>query len=393
MAVLVFAPTPYQHALAERLTREIPGAEFVFLYTDESPDQKWALDTPEGVTTVHFQTGCPPVAEAGLLGQVKFYRRGGLIINWMKRAGARALVCYGYNDLGRVRLIRWCGRNRVPCFIASDANARQDALGRGLRQWLKGLRLRFILPSTAGVMVFGRPGVEFFARYGVPPARAFFVPYEPDYPALARGGDDEVARVRERFGLAAGRRRVVFCGRLIPFKRPDLAIDAFVRLADRRPNWDMVVIGDGPLRDAVRARVPDPLKDRVRWLGFVGQTATIGAVYRACDVLVLPSDIEPWGLVVNEALANGLAVVTSHVVGAAAHLVREGQPAQGANGRVFQRGDVASLVAALEDVTDPARVDAFKANSPKALAEYRALADPVAGMSRALAWVGLLHAR
>lgn len=390
MAVLVFAPTPYQHALARRLTREIPEAEFFFLYTDEAPDQQWALSMPEDITAVHFETGCPPVAEAGPLDHPKFYRRGGRIIDWMKRAGVRALVCYGYNDLGRLRAIRWCGRNGVPCFVASDANVRMDRLGRGLKQWLKRLRLKYFLPSVRGVLVFGRPGAEFFARYGVPRDRAYFVPYEPDYDALAEGGAAEVDKVRARFGLDPARRRFVFCGRLIPFKRPDVAIDAFVKIADRRSEWDLVVIGDGPLRGAVQARVPGPLKDRVRWLGFLGESRTIGAVYRACDVLVLPSDIEPWGLVVNEAAASGLAIVTSDIPGASEHLVKQEVAPRGGNGRVVPHGDPDALAAALLEVSEPGAIDVYKANSSALLAAYRHAADPARGLRRALADAGVL---
>ena len=71
--------------------------------------------------------------------------------------------------------------------------------------------------------------------------------------------------------------------------------------------------------------------------------------YAACDVLVLPSIAtatfrEPWGLVVNEAMNRGLAVIASDQVGAAAGgLVRDGQ-----NGLLVPAGDSASLAAALQ---------------------------------------------
>lgn len=393
MAVLVFAPTPYQHALARRLTREIPEIEFFFLYTDEAPDQQWALSMPEDIASVHFQTGCPPVAEAGLLDHPKFYRRGGLIIDWMKRADVRAFVCYGYNDLGRLRAIRWCGRNNVPCFVASDANVRMDMLGRGLKQWLKRLRFRYFLPSVRGVLVFGRPGAEFFARYGVPHERAYFVPYEPDYDALGAGGAAKVEEVRARFGLDPARRRFVFCGRLIPFKRPDVTIDAFVKIADQRPEWDLVVIGDGPLREGVQARVPGPLRDRVRWLGFLSDAQTIGAVYRACEVLVISSDIDAWALVLNEAAASGLAIVSTDIPGAAQHLVKQEDANSGGNGQVVPRGDAAALASAMLKVSDAGLVDRLRANSGPLLAAYRQEADPVNGMRRALTEAGVLGTR
>ncbi len=392
VAVLAYAPTPYQLHLARRLSAEIPGAEFYFLYTDEPPDQGWNLSVPEGVNAVEFRGGAPLSGTGRLSEQPRFFRRGGRIIRWLRDHRAAALVCYGYNDAGRLRIARWCRRRRVPIFLAADSNALLDS-PRGWRRALKHAVVSSFLRCASGVMVFGKPGAAYFARYGMPEERAFFVPYEPDYDALAPRGEAHDRAVREARGLAPGRRRLLFVGRLLALKRVDLLLAAFAAIAERRLDWDLVLVGDGPLRAQLGASVPPALASRVHWLGFEGDPAALGAVYRACDVLVLPSDYDAWGLVVNEALANGLAVVTSHVVGAAAHLVRQGEPGAGANGRTFQRGDAASLAAALADVTDPARVDAFKANSPKVLAEYRALADPVAGMSRALAWVGLLHAR
>src|SRR5439155_26838233 len=103
---------------------------------------------------------------------------------------------------------------------------------------------------------------------------------------------------RRRFGLPAGRRRLVYAGRLAAVKRIDLLVDAFAALAADRPDWDLLVVGDGPLRDALVGRVPPAIRERVMWTGFVDDQATIGALYHACDVLVLPSDLEPWGVVV-----------------------------------------------------------------------------------------------
>ena len=124
---------------------------------------------------------------------------------------------------------------------------------------------------------------------------------------------------------------------------------------------------------------------RVTWAGFVDEQATVSAVYRNADVLVLPSDYEPWALVVNEAVAAGLAVVASDVVGAAAELVRDG-----VNGRLFPPGDLARLTAALRDVTDPANVDRMRAASAGVLADWRRRGDPVDGLRAAMRSAGVL---
>src|SRR6185312_3755335 len=109
-------------------------------------------------------------------------------------------------------------------------------------------------------------------------------------------------------------RRLLFCARLVPAKRADLALDAFAAIADARPGWDLAVLGDGPLAADLRARVPAGLRERVQWLGFAGDPAAVAAVFRRCDVLLLPSDYEPWAVVVGEACAAGLAVVCTSVV-------------------------------------------------------------------------------
>jgi glycosyltransferase involved in cell wall biosynthesis len=100
---------------------------------------------------------------------------------------------------------------------------------------------------------------------------------------------------------------------------------------------------------------------------------------------VLPSDFEPWALVVNEAAAAGLAILATDRVGAAAELVRNG-----VNGFIFPAGDVQKLTERLLEVTDPSRIEAFKAESGSVLREWRNNADPVNGLRQALRACGVV---
>ena len=116
------------------------------------------------------------------------------------------------------------------------------------------------------------------------------------------------------------------------------------------------------------------------WLGFIDDQDAVSAVYRNCDVLALPSDYEPWALVINEAAAAGLAIVASDAVGAAAELVRDG-----VNGGIFPSGSLQALTERLMFVTEPERIETLKAGSAAVLAEWRKVADPVEGLRQALA--------
>jgi glycosyltransferase involved in cell wall biosynthesis len=84
--------------------------------------------------------------------------------------------------------------------------------------------------------------------------------------------------------------------------------------------------------------------DRVRFLGFVNQSA-LPRAYVGSDLLVLPSDYDAFGLVVNEAMLCGRPAVVSDVVGAKFDLIREGE-----TGFVFPVGDVDALAAILRDL-------------------------------------------
>jgi glycosyltransferase involved in cell wall biosynthesis len=218
----------------------------------------------------------------------------------------------------------------------------------------------------------------------VRPADIFYSPYEPNYSQIQGLNEDEIRAAARRFGLQAGRRRLVFSGRLTAVKRPELLLEAFRNIANQRADWDLLMIGGGPMREELeQATVAAGLASRVVWTGFLDDQQTVSALYRNCDVLALPSDYEPWALVVNEAAAAGLAIVCSDVVGAAAELVEAGM-----NGETFPAGSLDRLIDALLRVTDPARVDRYKAASPAVLQKWREMADPVDGLRRALRHVG-----
>jgi glycosyltransferase involved in cell wall biosynthesis len=168
-------------------------------------------------------------------------------------------------------------------------------------------------------------------------------------------------------------------------KRPDLVVAAFAAIAEQRPNWDLVMIGDGPLRSSVEASVPDHLRGRIRWTGFLDKGADIAGMYAQCDLMVLPSDHEPWGVVVVEAAAAGLAIVTSDMVGAAPELVKPGR-----NGAIFPAGDLKALVQSLMAVTAQEQIDNAKLKSLAVLHEWLAECHPVAAFRTARQQSGII---
>ena len=383
IAIVSNAQTPYRLHLHRRIAAELPGVRLLSLYTHQTSNSDWPFEAPPEIGPVLLGAGESSADQAKLTRAWREWRRGGRVIRVLRDEAVRFVVMMGYNDAGRLRTMRWCRRHGVPCYLFGDSNVHGDTAA-GAKAIAKRIVLKRVLSWCDGVLVCGSLGRRYFDRYGVAADRTFFFPYEPDYDLIRSLTAKDVAAVAARFGLARGRRRFVYSGRLVAVKRVDLLVDAFAALAADRPEWDLVIVGDGPLRAELAARVPAAVADRVAWLGFVDDQRTVSGIYRNCDVLVLPSDFEPWALVVNEATAAGLAVVSTDVVGAAAELVRDG-----VNGRLVPPGDLPKLTAALRDVTVPGVVDRMRDASAAVLADWRRRGDPVAGLAAALRRAGV----
>lgn len=124
------------------------------------------------------------------------------------------------------------------------------------------------------------------------------------------------------------------------------------------------------------------ISDRTRFLGFVNQS-TLPQVYCASDLLVLPSEYEPFGLVVNEAMLCGRAVIVSERVGAKFDLIREGE-----TGFVYPCGDIAALARLLQNtLSDRDALQRYGEAAKRRIAEWspRAYVDSfVAAVRQAL---------
>ncbi len=104
---------------------------------------------------------------------------------------------------------------------------------------------------------------------------------------------------------------IIFVGRLIKEKHVDVLIQAFGLIASEQPECKLLVIGDGPERDAIKDSIhTHALENQVRLMGFREQHDDIIALMKSSRICVLPSTREGFGITALEALACGLPVVT-----------------------------------------------------------------------------------
>jgi glycosyltransferase involved in cell wall biosynthesis len=195
------------------------------------------------------------------------------------------------------------------------------------------------------LLAIGSQNATFYRAMGVRDEKIFLVPYSVDNNRFVRSTqltDEQRIEVRKRYKIAVDQPAVLYAAKFTRRKRPGDLLKAARQLKceTKRP-FTVVMAGSGELEPELRTFCVDHGLDNVVFTGFVNQSE-MPALYGASDLFVLPSEHEPWGLAVNEAMCAGLPVVVSREVGCVADLVRED-----VNGYTPAAGDIPGLSHAL----------------------------------------------
>ena len=199
-----------------------------------------------------------------------------------------------------------------------------------------------------GFLAVGSLNRDYYGYYGIKDDKIFLVPWAVDnafFQAKAQEASAPLEELRNSLGLEKGRPIILFAGKLSERKRAGDLLEAYIQLSpDRKtePLPYLLFIGEGDQRQALENRAGDTGWDSIKFLGFKNQTE-LPAYFKLCQVFVLPSVHEPWGLVVNEVMNAGRAVIVSDQVGCGPDLVRHGE-----NGFIFQAGNTTSLAEAIQ---------------------------------------------
>jgi glycosyltransferase involved in cell wall biosynthesis len=251
----------------------------------------------------------------------------------------------GWHSATYVRALFSARRRGVPILYRGDTHNGTGAAGWRRPAWHA--KTRACLSLYSGYLSVGRLSRQYLESHGVAPTRIFASPHAVDNEWFAASAEPYLSGAgREKARAACGGGPddfiVLFAGKIEDRKRP---LDAVRAVASLGPNAVLAVAGWGEREDEMR-REAARLGVRITWLGFVNQSM-MGRVYAGADCLVLPSAIESWGLVVNEAMATGLPAVVSDSVGCAPDLIVRGE-----TGETCRTGDIADLGAALRRVRD-----------------------------------------
>lgn len=257
----------------------------------------------------------------------------------LRAASPEVIVCGGYSYLASWQTLWWARKKNRPLLLWSESNARDMRSHNTVVEFVK----RRFVKSCYGFVVPGRSSLDYLRQLGVRSQPIFTAPNAVDnelFSRLAASARQNGGGVRSRYGLPD--RFFLYVGRLVPNKGVFELLAAYEALEDcLREQIGLVFVGDGAARSELLERANKVRPGRIQSLGFVHRDQLPG-FYALAEALVFPTHSDPWGLVVNEAMACGLPVISTDVAGCAADLVEDG-----CNGFVIPARQVSPLAHAM----------------------------------------------
>lgn len=300
-------------ACLRALAQQLPGLQVIEV-ADSQGKYPWRPDKDD--------LGFPrrTIFPGEIVEAIPWRRQSAAVTAALEEIRPTVIVVGSYSEPAMIAAARWAWKRRIPTVLRS-VSTYHDKARRG---WTEILKSRLVRRYTT-VAVTGERAEEYALRLGVRRECVFRSGNMVDnerYTTCADHVRRNESRERQRLGLPT--RYFLTVSRLAPEKNLLVLLKAFSQYRQCGGRWDIVLVGSGPqerqLRETVRAN-GIPGVHFVAWK----QYDALPPYYALASCLVLASVSEPWGLVVNEAMACGLPVLVSERCGCVPELCREGE--------------------------------------------------------------------
>ena len=254
------------------------------------------------------------------------------IIDWLKKPWDYIVLC-GYSSPTMILAMMYMRLHRIPFYMEVDGGMIRES--SGAKYWLK----RILVSQASGWISSGKHTTEFLVHYGAREKDTYLYPFtslwEREIPAQLPSREEK-RQLREKLGMTE-EKIILYVGRYDPKKGMD---DLLCITPELDSKAGVYFVGGEPTQAHLDFCRQNDLSN-VHFIGFRRKEA-LEEYYRASDLLVLPTKSDAWGLVINEAMAQGLPVITTDRCVAGMELVENG-----INGYIVPVSDNAALTAAI----------------------------------------------
>ena len=393
LAYLVSHPIQYQAPLLRRIASEpdidltvLFGSDFsVRGYKDEGFGVEVSWDVPllEGYRSKFL----PNLRDTGGLSLSSPISRG--IYRALRNPDGSpafdALWVHGYASVNALHGILAANALGIPVLLRAEGWL-ADRIRAPWKLTLKKIFFRLLRHGITCTLPIGTVNAAYWRHYFGSSFPQFLMPYAVDnsyFARLAANAEPREPELRAELHLDPNRPVILFASKLQTRKHADHLVEAYRAFVENRPPADtpyLVIVGDGEERANLEAFCKAQNLTDVRFAGFRNQSE-LPRFFQMSSVFVLPSRHEPWGLIVNEAMAAGCPVIVSTDVGSHSDLVTHG-----VEGCVFPVGNVAALTESLRTVFTTPEVPARMGESARRRMKSWTFDHDVRGLRQALAY-------
>lgn len=262
----------------------------------------------------------------------------------LKNSGCKMVMISGWETLACFSAGWFCYRTGKPYMIFSSSTKFEKSWRRALTRPLVS---RFV-KNAVSYVVCGKQAKDYLVSLGAMPERIFSIVNGVDnvfFFKNSRLSNEEKKTLKDSLGLPSGP-IVLFVGQLIKRKGILILLEAFRLLKKSGVTVSLFIVGTGQLEKDVKEFADKYSDNSICLTGHV-EMKDLPKYYGIADIFILPSLEEVWGYVVNEAMASGLPVIVSDVVGAADEIVDDGK-----TGIIVPAGSAKALADAIRRLID-----------------------------------------
>jgi glycosyltransferase involved in cell wall biosynthesis len=387
-------PIQYQAPLLRRIAAD-PGIDLTVFYGSDfsvkgyrdhgfGVDVKWDVPLLEGYA-YEFLPNVRDNGTASVFSPISV----GLMRRLAGDATARGfdvLWVHGYSTVNQMHGILAAKAVGIPVLVRSDSSLADRPRGH-VKLLLKRVFFAVLRGLVDGVLVSGTKNMEYWRHYMGPDFPMFLLPYAVDnewFQERSRLAAAARPELQAELNLDPGRPVILFASKLQTRKHCNDLIAAYEKLSvggGAEPEPYLVIVGDGEEREALERQAAATGFSSIRFCGFRNQSE-LPRYLDLCSVFVLPSRHEPWGLIVNEAMNAGRAVIVSDDVGCQPDLVTDG-----VEGCVYPVRDVEALADALRRVLASPETAAAMGRNAQARIGNWSFNEDIANLHEAIAQV------
>ena len=318
-------PAPYRVAYFDELGH---SADVTVLFADRKEDQlhrsqAWFVQNMGNFRAVQLEK------------RVTAMRGGYLcldVIKWLRQKWDVIVLC-GYASPTVMLAMAYLKARRIPFWMEVDGGLiRPDSRPKYLFK-------KMLVSSASGWLSSGKSTTDYLVHYGAKRERVYEYPFsslhEKDMPNRILTPEEKQA-LRQELGIADGK-MILSIGQFIHRKGYDILLRSAAKL---EPGTEIYIVGGNPTEEYLQICREENLQN-IHFEGFMKKEQLL-KYYQAADLFVLPTREDIWGLVINEAMAYGLPVITTDRCVAGLDLVEKG-----VNGDIVAVGDADALADAI----------------------------------------------